>query len=107
VSDEATFKLGPQLVDVLEQRPDRVALDFVRAAELPDHQLAIGMDHHLVGAELPGCFQSLEQGRILGDIIRGFAQEKRFRLQPLAVEVFEDEAGRGRTGLPDCRRPYE
>ena len=89
----------PQIVDLLEERPDRLALDLVRPAELPDHELAVAVDGHVLGAELPGRLQGLDQSGVLGHVVRRLAQKERLRQQPMAVDVVERETGRGGTGI--------
>ncbi len=83
----------------LVQRADQGALDLVLAVELPHQQLAVAVDRDIIGPQVPGGLQRLDQGRVFGDVVRRLAQENCSGLQRPAGGVLQNETRSGRARI--------
>jgi LCP family protein required for cell wall assembly len=81
------------------QRPHRLVLDLVEALHLLGDQLRVSHHLDLAGAELPRPLQAEQQRSVLGDVVRGLAQQARLLLDELPLGGGDHARRRRGTGV--------
>ena len=83
-----------------EQRLEVAVLDPVLPTHLLDHQLGVRPHFELVDPDFDGPLEPGDEGRVLGDVVRGDADRLAARVEHGSVLRFEDVGVGGRPGVP-------
>jgi hypothetical protein len=102
VGNVAVREAPQQLFGLRVQRDEVRLFDAICARELPHDELAVEPDVDLVDAEPERAFETGDQPRPLGDVVRRDPKIRADLAERLALLVQKDRAIRGRTRIPAC-----